>query len=66
MITTPSATWTQNPEIPIATIPVSRLPIITDPMKVPSIVPIPPKYDVPPRKTGAIVLKRKPDPSVGQ
>ena len=35
-------------------------------MKVPKIVPLPPKTEVPPTKTAARVVNIKPDPCVGQ
>ncbi len=63
-MTKPYITWVQNPESPTPTIPLSKDPIIIHPTKVPKIVPIPPKAEVPPRKTAAIVLRRYPEPRV--
>ncbi len=62
----PYITSIQNPLSPTATIPPSKDPMIIAPIKVPKIVPIPPKTEVPPRKTAAIVLRRYPYPNEGQ
>ena len=62
-ITKPKITSIQNPVSPTATIPPSKDPMIIHPIKVPKIVPIPPKAEVPPRKTAAIALSRYPSPN---
>jgi len=49
----------------MATIPPSKDPMMIDPMKVPKIVPTPPKTEVPPTNTDARVRRRYPSPRDG-